>query len=67
MRERAKQHRRDPLSYFQVPLPESVIHKLASDLTLENADDVPVNDRTWRTLIGLVIASLVKSAIAKKR
>lgn len=66
LRERAKKNRRDPLSYFYVPLPGSVIHQLAADLKVEAGDDEPIDDRTWRRLVGLVIAKVVKSAVNKK-
>lgn len=65
LRERAKKHRYDPLSYFPLPLPESVIDKIVAELRIRQADDVPVDDRTWRSLIGLVIANVVKSAVGK--
>lgn len=66
LRERAKAHRRDPLSYFQVPLPASVIHELVAELTVKADADAPVDDRTWNRLVGLVIAKVVKSVVGKK-
>ena len=66
LRERAKEHRRDPLSYFQVPLPESVVHQLVAELKVEEPDDVPVDDQTWRRMIGLAIATIVELAIRRK-
>jgi hypothetical protein len=66
LRERAKKHRRDPLSYFDVPLPESVIHQLVAELKIKRADDVPVDDQTWRRMIGLAIATIVELAVRRK-
>ena len=66
LRERAKQHRRDPVSYFLVPLPESVIHQLVADLGVKAGANAPIDDATWRRLVGLLVAKVVKLAVSKK-
>jgi hypothetical protein len=67
LRERAKKHRRDPLRYFHVPLPESVIHQIVAELRVSAVSDVPVDDRTWHRLVGLVIARVVRLAVSKNQ
>ncbi len=67
LRERAKKHRHDPVSYFPVLISESVIDRIVAELRVRQADDVPVDDRTWRSLVGQLIAAVVTSALGKKK
>ncbi|WP_375305099.1 hypothetical protein WI560_23705 [Bradyrhizobium sp. A11] len=66
LRARAKLHRRDPVSFFSVPLHQSVIDELVTDLKVKQADDTPVDDRTWRRLVSALIAKAVKLAVKKR-
>jgi hypothetical protein len=62
-RRRTKEDKRDPVAFFQVPLPQSVVDQLAAELKIKN--NIPISDRDWRALIGDVVASVVKSAVTK--
>jgi hypothetical protein len=66
---RRKKQRRDPISYFLVPLPESaeadlivkhkaVLAELVEKLEIKKSID-QLTPKEWRELIGLVIARVV--------
>jgi hypothetical protein len=66
LRERARLHQRDPISYFLVPLPQSVVDQLVAELKIKWSDDAPISDREWRKMVGLVIAEAVKRVTSRK-
>jgi CRISPR/Cas system-associated endonuclease Cas3-HD len=63
LRQRAK--RKDPISYYPVPLPVSVVHTLAAGLKVERSNDKPFTDLQWRELVGRVIARVVELTVKK--
>jgi hypothetical protein len=44
---RGPAQKRDPIEFRQVPLPRSVINKIARELKIEKAYDKPVTDKEW--------------------
>ncbi len=66
LRQRAKDHKRDPLRYYPTPLLDSVAHHLAADLEIKPADDKPITNQQWRTLIGGVLAAVALKMVRKK-
>ena len=61
-----RQKSRDCVSFYEVPLPASVIHALIAELKVSESDDRPIAERAWRKMVGLVIAEAVKKALKKK-
>ena len=65
-RRRTKEDKRDRMEFRQVPLPRSVIDKIAADLRIKHADDEPVTDKQWNKLIDGVIAHMVVQKVTRK-
>jgi hypothetical protein len=57
----------DQVRFYQVPLLDSTVDRLAVDLKVERADDRPITELEWRKLVGLVVAQAIKLTIDRKR
>jgi hypothetical protein len=64
---RARKNKRDPESFYSVPLPLSVINELCAELRIDQSDGGTFNDQEWRSMLGLVIADVIKSAVGDKK
>jgi hypothetical protein len=63
----ARQRLRDPITYFQVPVPQSTLHSLIAELKVERAaGDRVISDAEWRKLIGLLLSEIIIKAAKKK-